>query len=35
MDLKEIGEGMDYFDLAQNKDRWLSIVKSEMNLPVP
>jgi hypothetical protein len=33
MDLQELGfGGMDCFDLAQNRDRWRTLVKGEMNL---
>jgi hypothetical protein len=36
MDLREIGwDGMDWIDLAQNSDRWRSLVNMEMNLRVP
>jgi hypothetical protein len=29
------GEGMDWIDLAQNRDKWRAIVNSVMNLRVP
>jgi hypothetical protein len=36
MDLREIGwNGMDWIDLAQDRDRWRALVKTVMNLRVP
>jgi hypothetical protein len=36
MDLREIGwDGMDWTDLAQNRDQWRTLVKTVMNLWVP
>jgi hypothetical protein len=37
MDLHEVGwcEGMDWVDLAQERDRWLELVKAVMNLRFP
>jgi hypothetical protein len=36
MDLKEIGwDGMDWIDLAQDRDQWRALVKAVMNLRVP
>jgi hypothetical protein len=29
------GQSMDSIDLAQNRDRWLALVNSILNLPVP
>jgi hypothetical protein len=36
MDLKEIGwDGMDWIDLAQDRDQSRPLVNTVMNLPVP
>jgi transcription termination factor 2 len=36
MDLREIGgDGGDWLDLAQDRDRWRTLVKAVMNLRVP
>jgi hypothetical protein len=36
MDLREIGwDGMDWIDLAQDRDQWGALVKAVMNLRVP
>jgi hypothetical protein len=36
MDLREIGrDGMDWIDLAQDRDQWRGLVKAVMNLGVP
>jgi hypothetical protein len=36
MDLREIEwDGMDWIDLAQNRDQWRALVKTVMNLRVP
>jgi hypothetical protein len=36
MDLTEIGwDGMDWIDLAQDRDRWRALVTTVMNLRVP
>jgi hypothetical protein len=36
MDLGEIGwDGMDWIDLAQNRDQWRALVDKVMNLRVP
>jgi hypothetical protein len=36
MDLREIGwGGMDWIDLAENRDWWRALVNTVMNLQVP
>jgi hypothetical protein len=36
MDLREIGwDGIDWIDLAQNRDQWRALVNAVMNLLVP
>jgi hypothetical protein len=36
MDLREIGwDGMDWIDLAQDRDQWMALVNTVMNLRVP
>jgi hypothetical protein len=36
MDLREIGlDGMDWIDLALDRDQWLALVNMVMNLRVP
>jgi hypothetical protein len=35
MDLREVGWGMDWIDLAQDRDRWRALVYMVMNLRVP
>jgi hypothetical protein len=36
MDLTEIGwDGMDWIDLAQERDQWMALVNTVMNLWVP
>jgi len=36
MDFQEVGcEGMDWIELAQDRDRWRTLVKTVMNLRFP
>jgi hypothetical protein len=36
MDLREIAwDGMDWIDLAQDRDQWRALVRAVMNLRVP
>jgi hypothetical protein len=36
MDLQEVGwEGLDWIDMAQDRDRWWALVNAVMNLRVP
>jgi hypothetical protein len=35
MDVEEVGWGMDWIELAQNRDRWWALVNVVMNLWVP
>jgi hypothetical protein len=35
IDVKEIGWGVDWIELAQDRDRWRALVNAVMNLRIP
>jgi len=35
MDLRKVGRGGDWMELAQDRDRWWALVNTVMNLRVP
>jgi hypothetical protein len=36
IDLREIGwDGVDWIDMTQDRDQWMAVVNTVLNLPVP
>jgi hypothetical protein len=35
MDLEDVGWGMDWIELAEDRDRWRAVANAVMNLQVP
>jgi hypothetical protein len=35
MDLEDVGWGMDWIEMAEDRDRWRAVVNAVMNLRLP